>query len=749
MLMVLAFHERISGLPGGFLGVDVFFVISGYLITDLLASPWDQGGKLDLRAFWIRRARRLLPCLAVVLVTVTAAVAVLEPDQLPDLRPGLLAAVTYTSNWWQALHHQSYFAVFGPPPPLQHLWSLAIEEQFYLLWPLILTVVLCACARRRTRAVVIWLGAAASAVIMAVGYTAGEGSARLYYGTDTHAIALLVGAGLALRWPLRRIAAASDAETRRLDLVGLVGLSVLAWELVHVTGRGSAVYQGGIALAALAAGALVVAAASSGALGKMIGWAPLRWIGVRSYGIYLWHWPVIAIFAARAGAESTTFGVRAAETALTITLAAASWRWIEAPILRDGFGVTVRRQWGAITRSIAAAPQSPQRVLAALIPLAAIILAGTAGYGVFYSPSGPTLQQQLAAGAKISAASRTAARSHESGNNLAAAGGTGPGAARPGGARPGEARPSGARPGAARPGAARPGASKAASGLAGTSPSAEPTSPSSRSEPPSAQPTPSSGQPTPSSGQPTPSSGQLVPRSARPRVAIPGATVPGTSHPRASPSGTAGRIPPRVLGRDVTAIGDSVMLAAAQQLRAVLPGSYIDAQVSRQMSQGIAVLRQLASQGELRPIVIVGLGTNGPITMPQVRALQAVAGPQRTLVLVNTFVPRPWQSEVNAVVAAAARRYGDVTMANWYTTIRNRTGLLWGDGVHPQPAGAVLYARMVAAEVQRAASRIESLVPARQPGVPSRSPQGGATRSPQPGPPAPPQAGWQWHKLGV
>ena len=162
------------------------------------------------------------------------------------------------------------------------------------------------------------------------------------------------------------------------------------------------------------------------------------------------------------------------------------------------------------------------------------------------------------------------------------------------------------------------------------------------------------------------------------------------------------------------------MLSAAQQLRSVLPGSYIDAQVSRQMSQGIAVARALARRGELRPIVVVGLGTNGPITMPQVRALQAVAGPRRTLVLVNTFVPRHWQSEVNAVLATAARRYGDVTIANWYTTIRNRTGLLWGDGVHPQPAGAVLYARMMMAAVRQAAIRVESLVPARQPGVPSQ-----------------------------
>src|SRR5450432_1539296 len=127
VLAVLAFHEQFAAFPGGFLGVDVFFVLSGYLITDLLVAQWNRRGRLDLRGFWTRRARRRLPALAVMLVSVTAAVAVIEPGQLGALRPALIAAVTYSSNWWQAAQHQSYFAGFGPPPPLQHLWSLAIE----------------------------------------------------------------------------------------------------------------------------------------------------------------------------------------------------------------------------------------------------------------------------------------------------------------------------------------------------------------------------------------------------------------------------------------------------------------------------------------------------------------------------------------------------------------------------------------------------------------------------------------------
>ena len=194
---------------GGFLGVDIFFVLSGFLITDLLVAGYDRTGRLDLAGFWTRRARRLLPALAVMLVVITAAAAVIEPGQEASLRLALLAAATYTSNWYQILHHVSYFAAAGragAPPPLDHLWSLAIEEQFYLIWPLIVWCVIARLATRRARVACALTGAAVSALVMTIQYTPGGDPSAVYYGTDTHASALLIGAALALAWPLRTLA---------------------------------------------------------------------------------------------------------------------------------------------------------------------------------------------------------------------------------------------------------------------------------------------------------------------------------------------------------------------------------------------------------------------------------------------------------------------------------------------------------------------------------------------------------------
>jgi peptidoglycan/LPS O-acetylase OafA/YrhL len=408
VIAVIAFHEQLSAFPGGFLGVDVFFVLSGYLITDLLTAQWNRHGRLDLRGFWARRARRLLPALAVMLVVVTAATAVIEPAQLAALRSALLAAVTYSSNWWQALAHHSYFTQFGPPPPLQHLWSLAIEEQFYLVWPLLLIVILKTCRSRRLQAGLAWSGAALSALAMVLVYVPGADPSRVYYGTDTHASALFIGSALALTWPLRRLGTLGSLETpgtdrtRIPDALGVAGIAVLAWAMGHFAGTDRVLYPAGLLIAALAAGAVVLAAASPGLVGWALGRSVLRWTGVRSYGIYLWHWPVIALATAAFPQQRPANWIWLPEAALSVGLAAASWRWIEEPIIRDGFRPTVRARSRVVVGSLARAHRSPVGAVPALAVVAAVVVAGAAGYGVLHAHASTGLAEQISQGVRVS-----------------------------------------------------------------------------------------------------------------------------------------------------------------------------------------------------------------------------------------------------------------------------------------------------------------------------------------------------------
>jgi peptidoglycan/LPS O-acetylase OafA/YrhL/lysophospholipase L1-like esterase len=346
VLAVIAFHEQFGWAPGGLLGVGVFFTLSGYLITDLLLSQFRAHGKMRLGDFWLRRARRLLPALFVMLAVVTAWVTIVDRARLDALRGAVGAAAGYFSNWYLIGTHSSYFSRFAAPQPLDHLWSLAVEEQFYLIWPwLLLAGVLLI---RRKRQYLPWLAlptlglAAASTAAMLAIYQPGLDPTRIYEGTDTRAAGLLIGAALAMVWPSARAAKAGRGWRIGLDVpafAGLIGILIMIWRVGQYS---PFLYKGGLVVLAVATAAVLAGAAVPGsAIGVMLGWRPLRWLGVRSYGIYLWHYPVIVLTSPANSTEDLPRA--AAQTAASILLAAVSWRFVEEPVRHGALGRLVAR----------------------------------------------------------------------------------------------------------------------------------------------------------------------------------------------------------------------------------------------------------------------------------------------------------------------------------------------------------------------------------------------------------------------
>jgi peptidoglycan/LPS O-acetylase OafA/YrhL/lysophospholipase L1-like esterase len=383
VLAVLAYHLGLGWAPGGLLGVGVFFTLSGYLITDLLLAQLARRGRIRLPAFWLARARRLLPALFLMLAVVVAWVTVLGPSQPANFRDAVAAAALYVSNWWLIFEHVSYFADFAPPTPFNHLWSLAVEEQFYIVWPFLLLLGVRTVRESphpsgvRPRLAAVTAGvAAASAIAMAVLYQPSLDPSRVYYGTDTRACELLAGAALAMVWPSRRLRPNITAGARRLlDAMGVAGLVVIGLMIWRTSQYSPFLYQGGFALLATAT-ALVVAALAHPAcrLGAVLGWAPLRWIGVRSYGIYLWHFPIV-VLTSPAGPHGSDVLRDVLQTAAIFAVAALSWRFVEEPIRHGALG----RLWKQV-RSGSWRPEAvPRYGWAAVAGLFAVLVAASAG----------------------------------------------------------------------------------------------------------------------------------------------------------------------------------------------------------------------------------------------------------------------------------------------------------------------------------------------------------------------------------
>ncbi len=397
---VVLYHADQAWIPGGFLGVDVFFVLSGFLITSLLLVELERTGGIDFGRFYLRRARRLLPALLAVLIVTAVIVATVAHDAAGPFRRDLPGALLYVANWWSIFAETSYFEFIGRPPMLQHLWSLAVEEQFYIFWP---AIALVAYRARGVRAVgwVALAGALLSTLAMTAGSVLGNmpGAAdpsRLYFGTDTHLMGVSAGAALAVVWRPGRTSPVLLPQARWLITgAGVVGLVLLAAMFMSLGEYSTFLYRGGFLVVA-AVSAVVVAATSHRGVpfGRWLGTQPLRWVGERSYGIYLWHWPLFLV--TRPGVDIPLDG-RAAlvlRVGLLLGVAEVSYRFLELPVRAGALG-----RWWVRARSGALPPPS-RSLLVAVAVLGCVAL--FTGYRVATAPipaagAGGLTARQLAA----------------------------------------------------------------------------------------------------------------------------------------------------------------------------------------------------------------------------------------------------------------------------------------------------------------------------------------------------------------
>ncbi len=625
VIAVLVYHANTEWLSGGFLGVEVFFVISGYLITLLLMAERERTGTVRIGAFWMRRARRLLPALFLMLFLLLTYTWVFKSDELGKLRGDMLGGLLYVSNWYQIWVGQGYSSS-GDFAPLRHLWSLAVEEQFYLLWPLVMMLLL---RRTGTRGVALaarWLVLAALLVTVMTAllyhpgpigdcsvnpdayWTLGErciskGDA-LYLSTITRSSGLLLGAAFAMVWrPVAIMRGPLRNAGRLLDIVGVVGLLLLGllnWKLHFVTPAGADawLFRGGFLWTALAT-LMVIAAVThrrtitSRALGNPV----LVWVGTRSYGLYLYSWPIYQIIRKVAG-NALTFPQFAVALAITVFITELSYRFVETPVRR--------REVASWWESLRARRDPVPRQLVAVTTVVSLLLLA---FGVLRLGLAELKQNEIAIAQEEGAENTTSLE------DLIGGGGD-----------------EGAAPATPTPTAAPP--------PVDTSVTTESTTTTSTT------------------------------------------TTTTTTLPKEPV--------------DYLAIGDSVMLGAAGVLKE--RGYTVNAEVSRQMNQTVALMEQLGEADVFGDPIIIHLGTNGPITRETLDALLAPLNRVPNVIMLNVHANRPWTAENNRILAERDKPDGqdNIILIDWNSLANECPGDCFAaDGIHLTDAGRVYYANLI------------------------------------------------------
>jgi peptidoglycan/LPS O-acetylase OafA/YrhL len=633
---VVVFHLDSSVARGGFLGVDIFFVLSGFLITRMLTAEMAATGRIAFGAFYRRRARRLLPAVAVLLAAVTLASVFIWHDEVATVPGSVLSSAGYITNWWLIADHQSYFVSAGRPPMLQHLWSLAIEEQFYLVWPVVIALVAggLSIRGRAGQSVAAWRlrRVVPLALILALASTLwmvriavhddvpyGADTSRIYFGTDTHSMGLLLGAAAGawtVLWP-RRVRAGRDARMGRLgrESLGLICLAGVIYVLLTVDQYRPSLYRGGFLFFDAVVLVVVLTATRGGPVGRLLELAPLRWIGQRSYSIYLWHWPVVVVTRPGLDLHGPPILINLARLGIILLLAEASYRLVELPLRLP----SVSRPGDLLRRSEVGAGGGRLALSGLGGTLCLLVLAMTA------SP--------LYRGYRQSA---DLARSALLASPI-----------------PG----SSAAPSAARP---TPIASTALTPTTVTSAAITPTA-----QAPAA---------TATEG--------AVPK--------PSATI------AAAPANGSGEQPPTSVPA-MSAFGDSVLLGAASALAQAIPKLTLDAVEGRQASVVLSDVVSAHGRNGLAPVVLIATGNNGVISPSQLDSTLSLLRDRSRVVLLTDRVPRDWQDPNNQTLRSVSARYSNVVLVDWQRVSAGHDSWFYADGYHVNQTGAAAYASVVLA----------------------------------------------------
>ncbi len=628
VVAVMIYHANSSWLQGGFIGVEVFFVISGYLITLLLIAEHEKTGAVDMKGFWVRRFRRLLPALFMMLTLLSIWTALFERDALGKLRGDIIGGVAYISNWYQIYIGAGYSAG-NDFAPLRHLWSLAVEEQFYLVWPIVMVALLRKGSRKIADLAVYLFGAAVLvAVVVALLYNPGPINANpvnspaayweiggrfiskadaLYLSTISRSSGLLLGAAMAMVWrPVAVMRGPLRTKGRALDGLAIVGFAVLAlmcWKVgfINSDGDNSAdpwLFRGGFFVAGIATLLIIAAVTHRDSLtSKLLATPTLLWIGTRSYGLYLYHWPIYQVVRNTAGTK-LKFHEWVLCMVATAIITEISYRYIETPIRKGQLSAWWRDR-----------KQRTRR---------------TENRGVMLGGAFVGTALAIFAGASLATAEL---KQNEVAERLGGA------------------------------------AASTCSVIEGTC-----TDELAIEAPP---------EEVDENVDPLD-----LPETAPP---VDGEPVPETTPTTLAP-----------VGPSKIAIGDSVLLGAAEELEAA--GFAVDAEESRAFVRGIDIVQALVDQGQLPDELVIHLGTNGPINESQMEQMMALVVDVPKVLLVENDVPKDYEATNNSLMVNAASGRANVGVLYWNGLAGSCVGdCIYQDGYHLKSTGAAYYTSLVTA----------------------------------------------------